>query len=104
VYSVRSLFCLADRSPRLTDKLVVADAGGRSVALWVDEAHVTQQNPVLPPHTEILEKGQEVLPGISLTDDSMFIITDVSRFLSPENAGALREAFARARARSGKPP
>jgi chemotaxis signal transduction protein len=95
-YSVRSLFGLPDCSPRLTDRLVVADAGGRSIALWVEEAHVPQQNPVLPPHTEILEKGKEVVPGISLTDEGMFIIRDLLHFISPEYAVDLKEAFARA--------
>jgi purine-binding chemotaxis protein CheW len=94
VYSVRSLFGLPDRPPRLTDRLVVADAGGKSIALWVEEAHVTQENPVLPPHTVILEKGREVVPGISLTDGGMFIIGDLLHFISPENATAVREAFA----------
>jgi purine-binding chemotaxis protein CheW len=96
VYSVRSLFGLPDRPPRLTDRLVVADAGGKSIAIWVEEAHVTQQNPVLPPHTEILEKGKEVVPGISLTDEGMFIIRDLSQFVSPENATDLKGAFASA--------
>ncbi len=100
-YSVRSLFGLPDHPPRLTDRLVVADAGGKSIALWVDEAQVTQQNPVLPPHTEILEKGKEVVPGISLTDEGVFIISDLAHFLSPENAAALKGAFTRARERKG---
>jgi purine-binding chemotaxis protein CheW len=95
-YSVWSLFGLPDRSPRLTDRLVVADAGGTRIALWVEEAHVTQQNPVLPPHTGILEKGNEVVPGVSLTDEGMFIIRDLLRFIAPENAAAIREAFAAA--------
>jgi hypothetical protein len=76
--------------------LVVADAGGKSIALWVEEAHVTQQNPVLPPHTEILEKGTEVVPGISLTDEGMFIIRDLSHFISPDNGADLKGAFTRA--------
>jgi hypothetical protein len=75
---------------------VVADAGGRSIALWVEEAHVPQQNPVLPPQTEILEKGKEVVPGINLTDEGMFIIRDLLHFISPEYAVDLKEAFARA--------
>ena len=95
VYSVRSLFGLPDHPPRLTDRLVVADAGGKNIAIWVEEAHVPQQNPVLPPHTEILEKGNEVVPGISLTDEGMFIIRDLSHFISPENAADLKGAFAR---------
>jgi purine-binding chemotaxis protein CheW len=99
VYSVWSLFGIPDRSPRLTDMLVVADAGGKSIALWVEEAHVTLQNPVLPPHTEIMEKGKEVVPGISLTDEGMFIIKDLLHFLAPENAAAIRGAYAGAEKR-----
>ncbi len=101
-YSVWSLFGLPDRSPRLTDRLVVADAGGTSIALWVEEAHVTQQNPVLPPHTGILEKGNEVVPGVSLTDEGMFIIRDLLHFIAPENAPAIREAFTGAGRKGGR--
>jgi purine-binding chemotaxis protein CheW len=100
-YSVWSILGLPDRSPRLTDMLVVADAGGRDVALWVEEAHVTQQNPVLPPHTEIAKNDIEVAPGITLTEEGMFIIRDLLSFLSPENAAALEGALARARKGTG---
>jgi purine-binding chemotaxis protein CheW len=98
VFSVRSLFGLPDRPPRLTDRLVVADAGGKSIALWVEEAHIPQQNPVLPPHIEFPEKGKEVVPDISLTDDQVFIIRNLLHFISLENAAALQEAFVRAKA------
>lgn len=91
VYSVRSLFGLRSHLPRLTDRLIVTETGTGRIAFWVDEAHVIQQNPVLPPQTEVLEKVREVVPGISLTDGGVFIIEDPARFISAENAACLRE-------------
>jgi purine-binding chemotaxis protein CheW len=95
VYSVWSLFGLPGRPPRLTDMLVVADAGGRSIALWVEEAHVPPQNPVLPLHTGIPGKAKEVMPGVSLTEEGMFIIKDLLHFIAPEGAAALSGATSR---------
>ena len=100
-YSVWSVLGLPDRSPRLTDMLVIADAGGTDVALWVEEAHVTQQNPALPQHTETERDGIEVAPGVTLTDEGMFIIRDLLSFLSPENAAAIKGALTRARKGAG---
>src|SRR5512136_2830563 len=37
VYSVRAFFGMPDRTPRLTDKLIIAQTGPDQVTLWVDE-------------------------------------------------------------------
>lgn len=94
VWSVRSILGSAERSPRLTDRLIIAGTTPACAALWVDEAHVTQQNPVLPQQTEIPEKGGEVVAGITRTDEGVFIITDLRQFLSPENSASLKAAAA----------
>ena len=92
VWSVRSIFGRAARSPRLTDRLIIAETTPDCVALWADEAHVTRQNPVLPLQTEMPEKVLVVVPGISRTDEGVFTITDLRQFLSPSNAAVLKAA------------
>jgi purine-binding chemotaxis protein CheW len=61
VYSVRSFFGGPDRAPRLTDKLIIVQAGPDCVALWVDETHVIQQSPVLPPPCR--DRGERTTAG-----------------------------------------
>jgi purine-binding chemotaxis protein CheW len=81
VWSVRSFFKIPDRAPLLTDKLIIAQAGRDSVALWVDETHVIQQSPVLPAPAESEEKGQPMVSGLEMTADGTYHFVDLSRFL-----------------------
>ena len=81
VYSVRSFFGIPDRAPRLTDKLIITQAGPEQVALWVDETHVIQQSPVLPATAETVEKRQPSGPGVDMTVDGTFLFVELARFL-----------------------
>lgn len=87
VWPVRSFFGIPDRVPRLSDMLIVAQAGADSVALWVDETHVIQQSPVIPAPAENAEINRPVAPGVELTAGGVFVFSDLSRFLE---SGALR--------------
>jgi len=87
-WSVRSFFNIPDRAPRLTDKLIIAQAGRDCVALWVDETHVIQQSPVLPVPAESVEIRQPLVPGVELTTDGTCIFADLSRFLE-QGTGAI---------------
>jgi len=84
-WSVRSFFGIPDREPRLTDMLIIAQAGHDCVALWVDETHVIQQSPVLPAPAESVEKGETLVPGVTLTYGGTYIFTDLFRFLDAGN-------------------
>ncbi|RPI35805.1 MAG: hypothetical protein EHM53_13380 [Methanoregulaceae archaeon] len=81
VYSVRSFFGMQDRAPRLTDKLIITQAGSYQAALWVDETHVLQQNPVLPAPAESDGKRHPVVPGVDMTHDGTILFTDLFLFL-----------------------
>jgi purine-binding chemotaxis protein CheW len=96
VYSVRSFFGRPDRAPRLTDKLIIVQAGPDCVALWVDETHVIQQSPVLPSPAETVEKGQPLVPGVNLMGEGTFLFSDLPRFLEPGNYTILDTAQCRA--------
>lgn len=85
VWSVRSFFGIPDRSPQLTDKLIITENGPSSVALWVDETHVIQQNPVPPASAENVEIKRHLAPGVDLTADGTFLFSDLPRFLEPGN-------------------
>jgi chemotaxis signal transduction protein len=80
-WSVRSFFNIPDRTPGLTDKLIIVQAGRDCVALWVDETHVIQQSPVLPVPAESVEIRHPLVPGLELTTDGTYLFTDLSRFL-----------------------
>jgi purine-binding chemotaxis protein CheW len=90
VFSVRSFFGMPGRDPQLTDMLIIAQAGADTVALWVDETHVIQQSPVSPAPAEIVEKGEEGVPGADVMKDGTCLITDLSRFLESGTSGMLR--------------
>jgi chemotaxis signal transduction protein len=83
VYSVRSFFKMPDRAPRLTDMLIIAQAGHDCIALWADETHVIQQSPVLSAPAGSGEQGQPVVPGVDLTVDGTYLFIDLFRFLEP---------------------
>ena len=80
-WSVRSFFGLPGREPRLTDKLIIAQAGRDCVALWVDETHVIQQSPVLPVPAGNVEKGKPLAPGVNLISDGTYVFSDLYLFL-----------------------
>jgi purine-binding chemotaxis protein CheW len=85
VYSVRSFFGMPDRSPRLTDKLIIADTGDACNALWVDDTRVIQMGPVPPGAAESTGVRQPLAPGVDLNSGGTFLFVDLSRYLEPEN-------------------
>jgi purine-binding chemotaxis protein CheW len=80
VWSVRSLFGIPERAPRLTDKLIIAEAGPGPVAFWVDETHIIQQSPVLPAPAENTGIEQPLAPGLELAADGTVIFSDPTQF------------------------
>jgi purine-binding chemotaxis protein CheW len=72
VIPVRELFGLARHAPRLTDMLVIAHAGTREIALWVDATTGVQYLP-LPMGTPDLPEQQ--YPGVTVTPEGLHVIT-----------------------------
>jgi len=84
VWSVRSFFGISDRSPALNDRLIVVEKGGNTAALWVDETHVTLQNPVPLAETERLTIQKPLADGVDLTSEGTALFHDLFRYLSHE--------------------
>lgn len=84
IWSVRSFFGIPDCTPRLTDKLIITQAGPETVALRVDETRVIQQSPVTPAPAGSAETGRWVAPGVELTGDGTFLFADLLRFLASD--------------------
>lgn len=96
VLDIRSRLRLPARRISLTDCLVVARAGPRTVAFLadsvpgtevVDASDITAADSVVP--------GLEGVKGLAATRGGMVIIQDLDRFLSLDEAQALDDALAR---------
>lgn len=83
VFSVRQLFGLPGTGPRLTDMLIVAHAGAGDVALWVDSTSGIQDMPLTLKFPDLSEQSPTGIPGICVTPDNVWIITDLSRMIAP---------------------
>lgn len=98
VISLRRRLGLPERAMRLSDRLIVSDAGGRAVALAVDgvsgvveiqEAQITGTGTVFA--------GLGEFEGAVHMQDGLLLIHDLRRFLTPEESGALEAALRVAR-------
>jgi chemotaxis signal transduction protein len=81
VYSVRSFFRIPAHPPRLSDMLIVTQAGPDPVALWADDTRVIPQGPGLLSSAEEEERGEPVAPGVDLIKDGTYLFGDLARFL-----------------------
>jgi chemotaxis signal transduction protein len=88
VYSIRQLFGFAERPPRSSDVLIIAQAGPDVVALWVDE---TSEVTVRPPGSDITARSDP--PGLYITADGMVIIHDLPGFLTSADPVAVHAAL-----------
>ena len=89
VWSVRTIFGKPDRSPALTDRLILVEKGRNTAALWVDETHVTRQGPVPLAEAERLKIQQPLAPGVDLTTEGVVLFRDLFLFLSQEPLPAI---------------
>lgn len=94
VIDTRARFDHQPRDVRLSDHLVVADTGRRTVALLVDETEG-----VIEASAESLVPAGEILPGIEVIDgavkleDGLILIHDLRRLLSLEEEDAIDGAI-----------
>ena len=94
VFDMRRRFQLPERSASLSDHLIIARAGGRRVALAVDEAlDVLAPAAATIAAPEQILAGLEYVQGVVRLDDGLLFIHDLDAFLSPAESAALDEAL-----------
>lgn len=94
VLDARRRFGLPGREVRLSDQLILATAGGREVALWVDDT-----TDVIEAETAGLVAAEAVWPGLDATaglarlGPDIVAIHDLERFFSAADAARLDQAL-----------
>jgi purine-binding chemotaxis protein CheW len=94
VVDVRRRFNHPPRDVRLSDHLVIAEAGKRTVALLVDET-----KGVIEAAPGSFAPAEEIVPGLGLVDgamklaDGLILIHDIERLLSLEEDTAVDRAL-----------
>lgn len=89
VFSLRIRFSFPDRSPVPDDMLIITRSVERRLALIADQVQGVVNL------SEEMIRAEEILPGIVgvqgfiRADDGMILITDIDRFLLPEEEGTL---------------
>lgn len=96
VYSVGCLTGMPDRPPRLTDKLLIASDGEEPVALWIDDTHGVMEMEIVPSIGED-DKSHPLLPGITITESGIAVISDLPVLMAASRNGSLKDAFSRLR-------
>jgi purine-binding chemotaxis protein CheW len=91
---VRKRFNHPPRDIRLSDHLLIADTGRRTVALLVDETNgVIEASPgSFAPAGDILP-GLELIDGVIKLEDGLILIHDLERLLSLEEETAIDRAM-----------
>lgn len=85
---------LPRRAPRADDQLVLAHAGARLVAIWVDRAlsfTELQAGDVEP--VEPVVRGGGPVAGVTKTPEGLLVITDLDAFLSLDDEVQLEAAL-----------
>jgi purine-binding chemotaxis protein CheW len=94
VINIRKRLNHPARDPRLSDHLIIADTGKRTVALLVDETRGVIS--VLP---EKLALAEDILPGLALVagaiklEDGLILLHNLERLLSLEEDSAIECAL-----------
>jgi purine-binding chemotaxis protein CheW len=90
VYSVGELFGSARKPPSLSDMLLIAQAGGDTVAVWIDETRGVEELE-LPPAPKIVGGDGHLPPYFIITGKGIVFIADLAGFLlHPPDTAALK--------------
>ena len=94
VINMRQRFRLPHREIGLTDRLVIAHAGQRPVALVADAvSDIVERDDTDLAVADSIFPGLEFIDGIARFDDGLILIHDLGRFLSLEEEHALSQAM-----------
>lgn len=93
--NLRKRFRLAERDIALTDQVVIAHTGRRTVALVTDTVHgIFKYEPPDIASAETILPGLEYLDGVVKLEDGLILIHNLDRFLSLEEEQSLDRAMA----------
>jgi purine-binding chemotaxis protein CheW len=94
VFNVRRRFHLAERDIDLSDHLIVARTGARTVALVVDcVAGVIERSPVEGVPMERILQGLDFVASVMKLADGLIVIHDLETFLSLEEQQILERVL-----------
>jgi purine-binding chemotaxis protein CheW len=94
VFDIRMRFQLPAREVQLSDQMIIATTGKRTVALSVDSVDDVIEIPeekIIVPEKVLPELGY--VEGVMKTEDGMVLIHNLERFLSLPEEKALSEAM-----------
>ena len=103
VFDVRQRFRARPVPLHPDHHFVIAQAGPRAVALWVDRATDIVDVPAEQVDAAAVPPGTQYVAGVARLPDGLLVIHDVERFLSLEEAGRLDEALEQAPAADPAP-
>jgi purine-binding chemotaxis protein CheW len=93
VYSMGVLLGAPDRSPRLSDMLLITCAGTETVALWIDNTRGVEE-PDLSQTPALGQKGGSRIPqSIVVTSSNLLVISDLAEFLSRAHEPGLQDVI-----------
>ena len=90
VYSLRYLFGYPNRSPLLSDELIIVKKKHEKVALWVDETYTIQEGEIVVDLLSLSERKNYNIPGLTLLKSGLVILHDLSEFLDGSPLSTLR--------------
>ena len=101
VMSMRKRFGLSEPEASLSDQLIVADTGARSIALLVNSVSgVTERTAEEVTATEEIVPGVQQVEGISRLEDGILFICNLDRFLSTKEERELNGLLAQGAGKS----
>ena len=84
VFSIRHRFSFPERSPLPEDLLIITGSGKRKVALIAEQVSGVKEFSDEITHADSILPGITGVEGVIRTGDGMILITDIDRFLLPE--------------------
>lgn len=94
VFSMRLRFSFPDRPSIPEDLLIIAGSSKRKVALIADQVQGVMQLSEEMIHSDEILPGITGVQGVIRTNEGMILITDLERFLLPEEELALKKLLA----------